>query len=462
MFLGESFWSASAAADARHQEALTEYREEIETRIAFYRGIWRLCGDRVAEKIIQNTSPGSDARKFLFQNFDRSNWVSKAVRLLAQSYSTPPSRSLKPLRRGKNAVPNEILKQDEEYVAAALADAEWNLKMKEAERMTILLNSVVVQIVGDSLTGLPSLRITPLSRIYVRERPNYPNNLDACLGVAIESAPSDDGCCDAPYMFLRYLPLPDDEGRTKGWRLDLTDASGEVAETYAGGENKFGTFVPPLPCLPLTKIDAYDTTDFYLEGGDDIVEAPLDVAFRKTDMVFAQRYSAHPQFFASGMSDEETNGLRVGPGTIVNSSDASARLEILSPSINWSDLHDTIISDLVLWARTRSMPAGDFSTDSKYMSGTSRYYARLDLYEDRADNLEIFKSAERKLFAKFASFCKDWLYSGAFEVDAAPEWAKRDFTKYALETAFEKPRPPMTAAEDAKIADKSANAEPKL
>jgi hypothetical protein len=73
------------------------------------------------------------------------------------------------------------------------------------------------------------------------------------------------------------------------------------------------------------------------------------------------------------------------------------------------------------------MPAGDFSTDSKYLSGTSRYYARLDLYEDRADNLEIFKSAERKLFAKLASFCKDWLYSGAFKTAAEPEWARRRF-----------------------------------
>lgn len=425
---GFTGWTADAAitggVKAAERVNLSSYREKIAERQIFYKNIWRLAEPEIS-KLLSNRL-GIDGRTFHLGNWDKTNWVRMAVNALSQLYTTFKS---------ERVISDDKVKQD--LFAAMLEDLAWKSTFKNAERMVNLCNSCVVEIIGNAWRRRPQLRVHTLDRVSIFEHPDYPNELDAAFGVAIELEQSSDGYNNAVRQFIRYQRL-DDAGAA--WDCAITDHSGRVIKQIAGGD------LPPLPCLPLVKIDYEQGFDFFIEGNDDIIDAPLNIAFRKTDFVYAQKFSAHPQMTATGFSQSEVSSLSVGPGTIIATNNPNASVGMLTPSISWSELQTTIEHDLILWAKSRSIPPNDFRLDAPIASGIAMYMARKELYEARAENIEIYRAAEKELFQKLFQFSA-W-FSSYFDITNAPEWLAVDWTgEDAPRITFSMPAPELTPLE---------------
>ena len=180
--LSSTMWNArnvvqdiTAASRAR---SLETYRRRLDSLEAMYDGHFAGYEDLVDQRLAAAIQSGPGARRLIKSHWPRKNWVRKIVNLRSRLYQGDPQRSLT-ATAGQKPKPRQ-----EEQLQPMLDDLDWQRFFRRTERRANLLQSGVVQIVGNGWTGLPQLRFHSLARVWVRQHPAYPNDLDAALGVA--------------------------------------------------------------------------------------------------------------------------------------------------------------------------------------------------------------------------------------------------------------------------------------
>jgi len=429
--LSHDYWNSAKGLVERsvlaHQRlALESFRRETLFKKAMYYGHFEGYRSLVEEKIAAFTRPGSPAREYLMTSFPRINLTAFLVDLQAQAYRTPPRRSLVAVN---GAAPEEAAA----LLPALMQDLGMDGCMRLTERMVTLLGSVLVHVRGDDFTGHPQLSVISLDRVWPLLDPDFPNRLEAVHGLAIELP----AACD-PYRlhgarFLRYLPQ---DGL---WRLDVTDISGHVLHTCAGDD------LPLLPCLPLVKVDAHDSDEFFLHGGDDLLEEAVDKALQLADLRLSRKFSALPQVVISGVDEGLAANLTVGPGTVVTLPDTAASMQYLRPDVDWEALQRTISEDIKLWMLSRGVPPTELDTADRDKSGEARFQARQPLMERRADMLPLWQDTECRLWKVLACYMDEYWFKGGQGLAGSPSPCDTiRWQDFRLAVSFDQPKPLQT------------------
>jgi len=392
----------------------------------------------VLKKIHSVTNIGTPGRDLMETYFSGINLVKWVTNTLSQVYSTGVDRSVS--KSGKDA-PDDVNTE----LATMLKAIKLSSKFKTVERYINLLNSSVVQIKYNKWRTSVDLEVFPIHRVFVLQHPDYPNQLDAAYGVALEiDTPANSTEARTRSRFVRYERI--DDG-AKGWNCDIVNGSGDIITAIAGENTGTGDTpsVPPIPVLPLIKIDAWDTQgEFYPEGNDDIVTEPLAILTMETDRIMSQSYTAHPQYVLTGARDSDSlKDLVVGPGT-VSVTGEEEDLKILDAGGNVEVLISAVMKTLKLWLVTRSIPPTELELEPVERSGVAKYQARQPLYEARAEQVPIYEEAETELFNKLGHFLL-WLKGG--NGDGLPGWALIDWTAYDYSVSINNPAPMLTEQE---------------
>ena len=369
----------------------------------------------------------------------------KIVNLRSRLYQNDPQRNVETPGAQSGGTRHDVLLQ------AMLDDLDWQRFFRRCERRANLLQSGLVHIVGNGWKGLPSLRFHSLARVWVRQHPGYPNDIDAALGVAIELPDQDDeyAVADdrADARFLRYLPVEVDGKRT-GWRMDLTDRGGTVFATYAGEALRKGDADRPyLPFLPLVKVDVCDGDEFYPVGNDGLVDEALAIALREADMGAALSLAALPMLQARGYSEDDAASISVGPGKVVHHGDPEARLEWLSAQTDWEAIDAVNERNLKRFLITEGVPPTEADLEPEWRSGRALHAARQMLYEERADAMDRWRDHEQAVFAKLARFNRWWFGDMGAQPTMAADWATVDWRAYKLKVTFPNPGPLLSEEE---------------
>lgn len=149
-----------------------------------------------------------------------------------------------------------------------------------------------------------------------------------------------------------------------------------------------------LPFVPV--FDRSPDDEFFLPGGDDLIEAQQAINVGLTNLWRAIEWASHGQAWTKGV---DTGGeiYALGPNRILNLPESGA-FEFAKPNTPIKDVLQAIEFLIRQTAIVNGLSADVFDLDRKVESGTAREVANRDLLEARADDLELWRVYEARLF----------------------------------------------------------------
>jgi hypothetical protein len=329
-------------------EASRERKAATDLRLKFYHSKQT---DDLLEQIKRRWSTPDDFRLFCL------NLVRKIVDKRAAVYMTAPFRSF------------EGMKQEDG--AALYAAMGANVLLKKANRLTKLCKTTALQVTWNGTR--PALAVVT------------PNILDAVW----------DGDPENPSRLIVTSPGVKAEDTTYSdwtattWRK--LDARGQVLRTpgNANGVNPYGV----LPFIPL--FDFAPDDQFFLPGGDDLVEAQRAVNVALVNLWRAIELQSHGQAWAAGLPAGDA--VRSGPDRTITLPE-NGTFGFAAPNAPIEQVLKAIEFVIKQTAVANDLAANLFEIDPKAESGTAKFAESIDLLEARQDDIELWRKYEAQLF----------------------------------------------------------------
>jgi len=283
--------------------------------------------------------------------------VKKVINNLAQVYREPPTRTLDGSER------------DQQLYAEILEQSSFDVKMKQAQRYTKLLKTILIRPVwrndkidldiltgnlldvkcGDSPEILEAVLITnygtsekPEDITYSYWTPVVWKKLDY-RGNAIDSQPN-------PYDILPFIPLFD--------------------------------YSPP-------------SSAFWLPGGEDLISQQEAVNLKLTDLLHLLSTQSFGVGYIKG--SEGGGSLKVDPGSLVQLGEGGE----IGFEAQKAEIEQVVeaIDKLIKWGCvSHGLSAASMSTDPSEASGLSKIVDNKELSEIRQDDISLFRSYEQQIF----------------------------------------------------------------
>ncbi|MFC1505206.1 hypothetical protein ACFL5W_01685 [Thermodesulfobacteriota bacterium] len=285
------------------------------------------------------------------------NIVKKVINNLSMVYSQPPTRTL------------DGPEKDQKLYAEILEQCAFDVKMKQAQRYTKLLKTILIR---------------PVWR-------NDKIDLDLITGNL-----ADVKCGDSPeileaVLITNYGTSEKPEDITYSfWTEDVwkkLDYRGNAIESQPN----------PYEILPFIPLFDYSppSSAFWLPGGEDLISQQEAINLKLTDLL----HLLSTQSFGVGYIKGSEGGgtLKVDPGSLVQLGEngeigfeaQQARIEEVVNAID----------KLIKWGCiSHGLSAASMSTDPQEASGLSKIVDNRELAEIRQDDIALFRSYEMQIF----------------------------------------------------------------
>lgn len=177
----------------------------------------------------------------------------------------------------------------------------------------------------------------------------------------------------------------------RNWRGHEISNSGNNANV-----NPYGH----LPFVPV--FDRYPDAEFFLPGGDDIIEAQRAINVSLANIWRATELQAHGQPWVSGVNLMSTTGLEyntnnIGPTRLIRLPDGG-KFGFETPNAPIEDMLKAIEFVIKQTAVANDLAANVFELDAKAESGAAKHAEQRDLIEARQDDIELWRNYEAQLF----------------------------------------------------------------
>lgn len=329
-------------------ESSRERKASTELRLKFYHSKQT---DDLYNLIKARWSTPEDFRLFFL------NVVRKIVDKRAAVYMTAPFRTF------------EGMKQEDG--AALYAAIGANVILKKANRLTKLCKTTALQ-VGWNGTA-PTLAVVT------------PNILDAMW----DSDPENPFRLIVTHPGLKAQDTTYSDWTAATWQK--LDARGHVIASRGNpnGVNPYGV----LPFVPL--FDFAPDDQFFLSGGDDLVEAQRAVNVALANLWRAIELQSHGQAWAAGLPAGDA--VRAGPDRTIALPE-NGTFGFAAPGTPIEQVLKAIEFVIKQTAVANDLAANLFEIDPKAESGTAKFAESIDLLEARQDDIELWRKYEAQLF----------------------------------------------------------------
>ncbi len=247
--------------------------------------------------------------------------------------------------------------------------------LKKANRLTKLLKTSMIQVAWDATADSPSLSVLPPSIIDVvcDDNPAVPTRAIVTHAAARAQDVTYSDWVPTTYRKVdavgRPLPIPGNRGNV----------------------NPYGV----LPFVPL--FDREPDGDFFLAGGDDLIEAQRAVNVALANLWRAIEWQTHGQAYATGYSPD---GERIdfGPHSMITFPDPATKFGFAVPEGNLEPVLQSIEFLVKQTAVANDLAANVFEIDPKAESAAAKNAENRDLLEARQDDVDLWRRYEMRLF----------------------------------------------------------------
>lgn len=156
-----------------------------------------------------------------------------------------------------------------------------------------------------------------------------------------------------------------------------------------GRVNPYGV----LPFVPL--FDTLPDDEFFLPGGDDLIEAQEAVNVALSNLWRAVELQAHGQAWATGLPAGEA--LNVGPDRAITLPEGG-KFGFAAPNAPIADILEAIQFVMRQVAATNDLSADVFDLDRSSESGAAKHVEQIDLREARQDDIALWRTYEARLW----------------------------------------------------------------
>lgn len=287
------------------------------------------------------------------------NIVKKIINNLSMVYIDAPKRTV------------DGSETDKDIFTEIMSSTGLNLKMKLANRYAKLLKTILIRPVWRK--GKMDIDILT------------PDVLDVEWGDTPE---------DIESVMITHFP---ESG--KSTEVTYTLWTTETIQTLDYRGNVIASEDNPYSVLPFIPIwDRMPTSDFWLEGGDDLISLQEAINERLTDLNYVIRMQGFGQAYVKGISQQ--GDFRLGPGSVtVLPSDGE--MGFCSTHAPITDILEAIDFICKQAAITNGLSASIMSTQPTDESGVSKIVGNRELEELRRDDIELFRRYEAQLFDLF-------------------------------------------------------------
>lgn len=289
------------------------------------------------------------------------NLTRKIIDNLAQTYCKPAIRQI------------EGTERDQATYKEILNTTSMDVVMKQASKLTKLLKTTLIRVVWrngkvelDILTG---------------------DILDVVTG---------DGPQDLKRIVVTHPATRTEHVTYSVWtpaKWQTLNYRGELLEEMPN----------PYQRLPFIALhDEMPTEDFWVEGGQDIIEAQTAINERLTDLCFALRNQAFGVGYIKSGDHGQTTGLNtveVGPGSLVSlPTHPDAEIGFVSTKMPIEGSIKAIEFLINQTAISNSLSAHSLTTTPVNESGIAKLVGNSELMERREDDIALFRKYEHDLF----------------------------------------------------------------
>jgi hypothetical protein len=286
------------------------------------------------------------------------NVVKKIINKRANLYRLAPRRSFE----GWSQEAGDALYR------AANAD----VVLKRASRLTKLMKTSALQIGWRDADATPSLSVvTPNILDVIYEDPEFPTRMIITRRAPIEAN-------------VTYTDWTADSFTMRDYRGNPVSLAGNP-----NGVNPYGL----LPFVPL--FDTLPDDEFFLPGGDDLIEAQEAINVALSNLWRAVELQAHGQAWATGVPAGEA--LNVGPDRAITLPDGGM-FGYASPNAPISDILEAVQFAMRQIAATNDLSADVFDLDRNSESGAAKHVEQIDLREARQDDIALWRTYESRLW----------------------------------------------------------------
>ncbi len=288
------------------------------------------------------------------------NIVKKIVNRLAQVYWQVPKREI------------EGADRDKEIFAEISRSSGLDMKLKTASRYVKLLKTVMLRPVWRN--GKMDLDILT------------PDILDVQTGQSPEDVLS--------VAVTHYGPSERlDDVTFSVWTPEAWRKLNYQGREIESGANPYG-LIPFVPAWDRTPIGS----DFWLDGGDDVLSVQEAINERLVDLLHVIRFQAFGVGYIKGRGGESLDSI--DPGSLVELPE-NGELGYAATEAQIAEAVDAI-DKLVKWAAiSNGLPASSLSTDPTEESGVSKMVSNFELLEMRRDDVSLFRVYEQRIFQVF-------------------------------------------------------------
>lgn len=156
-----------------------------------------------------------------------------------------------------------------------------------------------------------------------------------------------------------------------------------------GRVNPYGV----LPFVPL--FDTLPDDEFFIPGGDDLIEAQEAVNVALSNLWRAVELQAHGQAWATGLPAGEA--LNVGPDRAITLPEGG-KFGFAAPNAPIGDILEAIQFVMRQVAATNDLSADVFDLDRSSESGAAKHVEQIDLREARQDDIALWRAYEARLW----------------------------------------------------------------
>jgi hypothetical protein len=244
--------------------------------------------------------------------------------------------------------------------------------LKKASRYTKLLKTTMLQVGFHEASGIPTLNVlTPNVLDVLYSDPERPERVIVTHGATRAEDVTYSDWTATSYRHLNYRGAP------------------RRIEGNPGNTNPYGV----LPFVPL--FDRLPDDQFFLPGGDDLVESQDAVNVALANLWRSVESQAHGQAWASGISANEV--LQFGPDRAI-ALPQGGQFGFASPNSPITAILSAIEFVLRQTAATHGVGSDIFDLSKVAESGSAKHAGRIELREERIDDIAQYRIAEARLF----------------------------------------------------------------
>jgi hypothetical protein len=154
--------------------------------------------------------------------------------------------------------------------------------------------------------------------------------------------------------------------------------------------------VNPYGVLPFVALhDRFPDDQFWLPGGDDLIEAQEAVNVALSNLWRAVELQAHGQAWATGLPAGDT--LKIGPERTITLPEGG-QFGFATPNAPIGEILSAIEFIMRQVAATNDLSADVFDLDRSSESGASKHVSQIDLAEARQDDVAMWRTHEARLW----------------------------------------------------------------